>query len=129
MEDNIEIIDNPGVNLAPWNLENKYIEKKNGELYVNEKKNNFFSLSRNKNFFNFIYFLGVSGYRFRISNNVKNLLYKDYLNLLTLNGKNKNQYWKHTYNSNLKKIKITKIFDKLINLIKKIIYNDYKIYF
>ena len=28
MEDNIEIIDNPGVNLAPWNLENKYIEKK-----------------------------------------------------------------------------------------------------
>ena len=47
MEDNIEIIDNPGVNLAPWNLENKYIEKKNGELYVNEKKIIFFSLSRN----------------------------------------------------------------------------------
>lgn len=127
MKDNIEIIDNPGVNLAPWNLENKRIEKKNGELYVDENKIIFFHYHGIRTFSKYVYFLGVSGYKFRISNNVKNLLYKDYLNLLTLNGKNKNQYWKHNYNSNLNKIKITQIFNKFINLIKKIIYNDYKI--
>ena len=87
--------------------------------------NNFFILYFTK----FIYFLGLSGYKFRISNKIKNLLYKDYLNLLRLNSKNENKYWKHSYNNNLHKINFIKIIKKSINFIKKIIYNDYKIYF
>jgi hypothetical protein len=129
MSNNIKIINNPGVNLAPWNLENKLIEKKNGELYVNKNKIIFFHYHGIRTFSKFIYFLGVSGYRFRISNQIKNLIYKDYLSLLILYGKNKNLYWKHSYSYNLHEINFLKVIRKAINFIKKIIYNDYKIYF
>ena len=35
---NIKILNNPEINLAPWNLEGKKIQLKNNQIFVNNKK-------------------------------------------------------------------------------------------
>lgn len=117
---NTYAINHPGVNLAPWNLENKKIKKIKNEIYVNSSKLIFYHFHGVRLLWKNIFILGLSNYHFMVSNDVKKLLYKNYLDKL-INTRLTNEYFK-------KKINIYTVFKKIPLLIKKLIFNDYYIY-
>jgi hypothetical protein len=126
---NILVIGHPGVNLAPWNLENKNICKNKNLLKVDNQDLIFFHFHGLRNVTKKFYILGIQNYNFRISKKVKKLLYDPYIkNLYKKNiflGYKDFLYWKKNVNINLFEIKI---ISKFLLLIKKILSNDFYIY-
>lgn len=129
MKENIKIIDNPGYNLAPWNLENKKINKKDKIVYVDSYQLVFFHFHGIKKLFKKIYFLGLTGYECKIQSETKKIIYKDYINLLNSYETEKEFYWKHSTIGINQNLSIKSFFKKTYNLINKFRHNDFQIKF
>ena len=83
--DSIKIIDNVGVNCAPWNIGNYQISQNNIEFKVNDKKLIFYHFSGIRSIFNKIFFFNLYHYNKKNLHNVKKTIYKIYLKNLQKN--------------------------------------------
>jgi len=111
----IKIINDEGVNCAPWNIGNYKIIKKNDDIYVNNKRLIFYHFSGIRPLFKKFFFFNLYHYNRLHLNDVKEILYKKYLFNLKKNllkNINKNQAK-------------TISFEKIINLLKKISNKDF----
>lgn len=76
---NVRIIDNPGINAAPWNLENYHVTEKNGQIYLNLHPlifyhfHNLYRLNAN------IFKIGLTEYSVKINSVIKRSLYAQYI--------------------------------------------------
>lgn len=76
---NVKIIDNPGINAAPWNLENYQVTKKNGQIYLDSYPlifyhfHNLYRLNAN------IFKLGLAEYSVKVNPVIRQSLYGKYL--------------------------------------------------
>jgi hypothetical protein len=113
---NIKIIKNPCINLAPWNLQCKEIVKKEETILVNNKPLIFFHFHGLRKLTNNIYVLGTSNYNFFLTTNIKKILFAPYINYLK-NHKSKDFFWK--------KNSLIDLFIKSYIVFKKIILNDF----
>jgi hypothetical protein len=113
---NIKIIKNPCINLAPWNLQCKEIVKKEETILVNNKLLIFFHFHGLRKLTNNIYVLGTSNYNFFLTTNIKKIIFAPYINYLK-NHKSKDFFWK--------KNSLIDLFIKSYNIFKKIILNDF----
>ena len=83
--DSIKIIDNVGVNCAPWNIGNYQISQNNIEFKVNDKKLIFYHFSGIRSIFNKIFFFNLYHYNKKNLHIVKKTIYKIYLKNLQKN--------------------------------------------
>ena len=113
---NVKTLNHPGINLAPWNLENKEITINNNKITVNGEKLIFFHYHGLRKILNFFYILGTSNYNFYLKNSLKNILFKPYINIIS-NYKQKDYFW----SKNKKK----KLIMKIPFLFKKVMLNDF----
>lgn len=115
---NLKIISQPGINLAPWNLENKKIYTINKKIFVNEEELIFFHFHGIRAISRKIYLLGLSNYLFKINNDVKEIIFKKYLTLLSKTPIMEHFWSKHSFFSKILKLPL---------LISKVLKNDFYI--
>jgi len=116
---NLKILNVPEINLAPWNIEDKKIELKGKQIYVNNKKLIFFHFHGLRKITKRFYILGLENYSFVISNKIKKIIFYKYAKRLSEISSIKEYFWKkNNFFSRLLKINV--VFMKIYN-------NDYLI--
>jgi len=113
----VKIINNVGVNCAPWNIGNYKISQNNNEFNINNEKLIFFHFSGIRSLLNKIFFFNLYHYNHQNLDTVKKTIYKIYLKNLQKNFK--------IFQINKVSKKIN--FINLLNLLKKIYRKDFLI--
>ena len=80
-----KIINNKGVNCAPWNIGNYQISEKEGQFYVDNVNIIFFHFSGVRTLFNKVFFYNLYYYNKVNLKHVKKTIYKNYLTKLKKN--------------------------------------------
>ncbi len=117
---NLKILKRPEINLAPWNIEGKKIELKKKQVYVNNNKLIFFHFHGLRQISKNFYILGVSNYNFILPNELKKILFYNYIKKLKKKTLIKEYFWVKN-----------KLFSRLMKsytVLNKIIKNDFLIY-
>lgn len=114
---NIKIIENKGINCAPWNIGNYKLQAEQQLFKVDEYKLIFFHFSGIRSLFNKFFFFNLYHYNNKNLIDVKNLIYKIYLK----------NFKKNLTNFKYNKIKRKITLKSFINLVKKIFVKDFLI--
>lgn len=119
----VHIIQNLGVNLAPWNLAGYNYSLKNGKVFVNDYELVFFHFAGLKQLKEGVYTTSVSSYFEFIPSLVKQFIYTRYLNVLRRNTSSWDITPK-TINPKYLRFSIRQRLKGLFNLVRIWIFND-----
>ena len=121
--DGVKIIQNLGVNLAPWNLSNYLIERKEEGIYVNNNKLVFFHFANLKQLGSNLFTTSVSSYFEFVPSVVKNYIYLPYLKELIKNTEIED-VTKKTVNPKYQRFSIKRSLKNVLRFIRLYFFGD-----